>query len=335
MARVLVTGATGFVGYHLIQALAARGDEITCLVRKTSKIEHLAPWKTAQALGDVTVESGLGEAVADKDIVFHVAGCTTALSRGELFRVNEQGARNIARACAQQPNPPVLVVVSSLAAAGPSSLDRPKIEEDEPQPVSNYGKSKRAGELAATEFADKVPISVIRPPIVFGERDIQVAEMFRAIRRMRAHVVPGWKRRRFSLIHAEDLATAMLLAAEKGKRLSKDNPSQGIYFVAGDEQPSYGELGRLIGRQISRPKCWIVPIPMPLVWCFGLVNETLGRIRRKPFFLNVDKIREAAAGSWTCSTRRAQDELGFRVTASLDERLKQTAQWYFREGWIR
>lgn len=340
MARVLVTGASGFVGYHLVQALRARGDEVTCLVRKTSHVEQLEPLGVRLAYGDVTEPDGLGRAVAGMEVVYHAAGCTTALDRQEYFAVNTEGTRRIAQACAEQPAPPVLLIVSSLAAAGPSPGGRPRREEDPPRPVSEYGKSKLAAEHAARCFAHRVPVTVVRPPFVMGQRDAKGVEVYRAVRRLGVHANAGLAVHRFSLIHAEDLAQALILAAERGKRLrpardpGEECDSTGIYFAASEERPSYVELGRMIAAEVGRPRAWILRVPRPVVWLVGSSNELLGRIRGKPLALNLDKVREALAGSWVCSTDRAQRELGFRVTTPLAERIRQTARWYLDQGWI-
>lgn len=340
MARVLVTGASGFVGYHLVQALRARGDEIICLVRKTSRVEHLEPLGVRLAYGDVTDRDGLGPALAGAEVVFHAAGCTTALRRREYFAVNAEGTGRIAQACAEQASPPVLVVVSSLAAAGPSPGDRPRTEEDPPQPVSAYGKSKLAAEEKARRFAGRVPITIVRPPFVMGERDAKGVEVYRTVRRLGVHANAGLAVHRFSLIHAADLAQALILAAERGQRLRPaGEPTQcpdstGIYFAAADEHPSYLELGRWIAAEVGRPRAWMLRVPSPIVWLIGACNEVIGHLRGKPLALNLDKVREALAGSWVCSPQRAQHELGFRVAVPLVERIRQTARWYLEQGWI-
>lgn len=340
MARVLVTGASGFVGYHLVQALRAQRDEVTCLVRRTSRVEQLEGLDVRFVYGDVTDSEGLEQAVAGAEVVFHAAGCTTALDRRQYFAVNAEGTRRIAQACAEQTRPPVLVVVSSLAAAGPSPMGRPRTEEDPPQPVSAYGRSKLAAELEARRFADRLPITIVRPPFVMGERDAKGVEVYRAVRRLGVHANPGLAVHRFSLIHAADLAQALILAAERGQRLRpgqgtpQDHDSTGIYFAASEEQLSYLDLGRLIASEVGRPRACMLRVPSPIVWLIGSCNEVIGRLRGEPLALNLDKVREALAGSWVCSTERAQRELGFRVAVPLAERIRQTARWYLQQGWI-
>lgn len=341
MATVLVTGASGFVGHHLTQALVAHGDDVTCLVRKSSNLERLKPLGVTLVYGDVTDPPSLAAAVTGKAVVYHLAGRTKALRQQQYYEVNEAGCRNVAQACAAQPTPPVLVSVSSLAAAGATPDGQLRTETDAPQPVSDYGRSKRAGELALEPFADRLPITIVRPPIVLGEGDVPSLALFKTVKRLGMHFVVGWKPHRFSVIHAADLASALILAAERGERLAAV-PSdadgviraQGYYFVAGDEHPTYGELGKMIGASMGRRSTLIVPLGPALAWASAAFSEALAQVVRVPFIFRLDKLREANAGSWACSPQKAFDQLGFRVETPLLDRLRQTFEWYRREKWL-
>ena len=246
MAKVLVTGASGFIGTHLVSALAERGDEVTCLVRRTSRVEPLREAGARFVYGDVTDRASIVPAVQGQQIVYHVAGCTAALAARKFYYVNQRGVANIAQACAGQTTPPILITVSSLAAAGPSHDGAPMTERHPSRPVSHYGHSKRAGERAAEHFADRVPITIVRPPIVVGERDRLALPLFRSVARFGVHLVPGLDQRRFSLIHADDLVQLLILAAERGKRL-----------------PPRGSPNRTGRRAITSPPAKRIP-PMPI-----------------------------------------------------------------------
>ncbi|HUT11089.1 MAG TPA: NAD-dependent epimerase/dehydratase family protein [Thermoguttaceae bacterium] len=338
MAKVLVTGASGFVGSHLAAALCRQGDEVTCLVRKTSVVDRLRPLGLRLVYGSVTEPDSLQAAVAGNEIVYHVAGSTKAFRKEHLFKVNEQGTANVARACAEQTTPPVLVVVSSLAAAGPAPDGQPRTEADPAEPVSNYGRSKLAGERAAEQFADRLPITIVRPPIVVGEADRDGFAMFRAISRFRIHLVPTFRPRRYSLIHAADLANLLILAARRGTRLSSgptDGPSPpGHYFAACEVHPTYAQLGRMVAAALGRRRVLVLPANPLAVRMAATLSEVCSRIVRRPNILNFDKVREIRAGSWLCSAQAATDELGYSPAAPLPERLRQTAEWYRREGWL-
>ena len=335
--NALITGASGFIGSHLAAALTAAGHRVRCLVRATSRTDRLPADNIELVYGDVTDLPSVRQATKDTNVVFHLAGLVKALNLQGLLRVNEQGTQHVAQACAEQPVPPVLVLVSSLAAAGPSPDGRSRIESDPAQPVSNYGRSKRAGELAALRFADRVPLTIVRPPVVFGEGDPALVSAFLPIKWLRMHFVPGFSQRRASLVHAADLVAGLLAAAERGERAytsELEDPARGIYYFASERDPTLGEFGELLARSMGRRGVRVVYAPAFLGWGAAGGNELLARIRRQANIFSFDKMRELTAGSWVCGADRAREQLGFSVAADLETRMAQTAAWYQQEGWI-
>ncbi len=200
--RVLVTGGTGFIGRHLVRRLVGLGDEVACFVRRSSEVEDLERMGVEFRYGDVTDFESVRAAVRDVDAVYHLAGVIRTVGQGDMPAVNEGGTANLVKACAQLETPPAVVFVSSIAATGPSR-DGPLVESDKPEPVSLYGRSKLAAERAARRWSGEVPVTTIRPPIVFGEHDKETLELFRMADRG-WHVIPGLKARRVSLVHASD-----------------------------------------------------------------------------------------------------------------------------------
>lgn len=337
MRHVLVTGASGFIGQHLTAALARRGDQVRCLVRKSSQVDHLRTLGVELVYGDVTDPAACRAAVQGVDTVFHVAGLVAAFRPEEMMRVNRDGCFNIAQAAAEQAAPPVLVVVSSVAAAGPAAPGQIRIEGDPPAPVTQYGRSKLAGEEAARQFAARVPLSIVRPGIVIGPGNRELLPMFQAIRCFRVHAVPGWKSPPLSCIYVADLVEILLRAAERGTRVPVDgegHPGQGYYFAVAPEYPDYGELGRIVRPMVGRPWAWIVPLPPPLPQMLAKTNECLSRWRGKPDAFNCDKIREATSTSWACSHEAVKRDLHFEPPQNLAARLQQTVDWYRHEHWL-
>lgn len=339
MRHAIVTGATGFIGQHLVRRLAASGVRVRCLVHHADFVGCFDDLDVTYAVGDVTAPGALARLLPGVQTVYHLAGATLARTAAEFDRTNATGTRLVAESCAAMADPPVLVFVSSLAAAGPSPFDQPRIEAQPPAPVSKYGRSKLAAERALKELADRMPISVIRPPSVYGPRELYMLDMFRTVSRG-WNVIPGRQPMRMSLVHVQDVVEAMILAAERGKRLStlpgdSEEATRGTYFVAGRERPTFRELGDLVGEAVGRDCVRSLHMPLPLCHTVGLIGETVSRVHGKPGLLNRDKMREAAAGSWTCLASRAENELGFTPRANLTDGLRQTARWYFDNGWVR
>jgi dihydroflavonol-4-reductase len=334
---VLVTGASGFIGRHLVRRLIERGDRVSCLVRSTSHVDELKSGGAELVTGDVTDRAGIERALAvsQAGVVFHLAGLTKALRKDEFLRINAGGVESVAAACAGRADKPVLVVVSSLAVAGPCTAGQPRVESDAAAPVSAYGRSKLAAEQAAIRYAGVVPISIVRPPIVFGAGDGGMHELFWPIARWGIHVVPGWGERRLSLIHVADLVEGLLLVAEKGERLDTNaTPGQGIYFMAAEDYPTYAELGQAMAIALGKKQAAVVRLPGPLVQLVGLCGDAMMKIRQRRVWVNSDKMTEALAGSWMCSSVKARTQLGWSPAAALAERLYETVQWYRQAGWL-
>jgi nucleoside-diphosphate-sugar epimerase len=330
-----VTGATGFIGTHLVRRLTEEGFQVRCLVRSRSPTQRLSDFNIDFCSADLLDVPKLAEAMRGCQFVFHLAGLTKATGRKRLLCVNEQGASTVAEACARQDVPPTLVAVSSLAAAGPALDGIPVTEQTELCPVSWYGKSKLAGELAIRRFARSIPATIVRPPIVLGEGDIDGLALFRGIARFGLHLVPTFGEHLFSIIHVDDLVSALITVARRGERLASGDESTGVYYVAAETTPSYAELGRMIGRAVGRRRVIVWRVGRPTVWTIAGLNELWSRVIRRPHILNSDKAREATTGAWICSPEKIQKKLGFRVKAPIEQRLHQTARWYASQGYFR
>ena len=338
MPRSLVTGATGFVGSNLAKYLRQQGWDVRCLVRDAQRAKHLEQWGAELALGQLDDLDSLVQATAGVDIVFHAAGRVLALNGEQFTADNVEGTRNVARACAEASPAPVLVFISSLAAGGPSRLGQPRQESDRDSPISAYGESKLAAERAAATLADKIPLSIVRPPIIFGQRDRSSLSIFLGVQKVRLHAIPGVRKFPVSLVHVSDLCDALVRIAERGARVEpshngRPDTSAATYHVTAERTVMYGELGHLAAQSMGC-KAWTVPVPKAIFWTFGGLTHAYSHLRRRPGILNLDKIREAMAPGWECSDEKIRTELGYQPTATLEQRFAETAVWYREHGWL-
>jgi dihydroflavonol-4-reductase len=334
---VLVTGASGFIGHHLTHTLVERGQRVRCLVRGSSEISHLPLDHIDLSYGDILDLESLSHAIEGVSTVYHVAGNIDATNREMLYRVNVDGTRNIATVCAYQPNPPVLILVSSQEAGGPELDGRPRNEQDPPKPITHYGKSKLMGEQAASEFAREVPLTIVRASAVFGEYDRETLNVFKAFQLggVGLYPLPGANHLKLSLIHARELAGFLILAANRGERqIPKDPLGSGIYYSAYEARPTFAELIEMAARALRYERIRIIEVPIGVVWLAGGLSELWARVSgRSAGIINLDKARAAAAGSWTCSPTKSI-HLGFSPEKELPERVQQTALWYQENGWL-
>ncbi len=334
MSTVVVTGATGFIGSHLVEELVRRGNRVRCVVRDTSQLDLL------RSLGVEVVVVGLEEveplvtAVQDADVVYHLAGVIRAFHRRDFYRVNQQGTANLTAACARQSNVPRLVVVSSIAASGPCPRGQLRLESDPPNPQSHYGRSKLAAEEEAVKLADHVPLTIVRPGLVFGPRDTGFVQIIQAIRKFYCHLSPGLNPPALSYIHVSDLSELLIRVAERGQRVPSANgrPGAGRYFAVAPEYPTYTELGHILRRMLGRYHAPVIPVIAPLAYAVGGISELVGRIKGRPQELCIDKIRDALVTSWACSGEAARRDLGFVPAKPLPERLQETIDWCQANG---
>ena len=321
--KAFVTGATGFVGTHLVAALRSRGDEVTCLVRSPERASDLGWTGVRMIPGDLTSRAALAEGCAGADVVYHVAGRISARNLEEYLAVNRDGTARVLEAMPSSP-PRRLVHVSTLAVGGPTAPGQPIDESRPPQPVTDYGRSKLAAERLVRESG--VLWTIVRPPVVYGERDRETLRIFRLAQAGWGPVM-GDGTQELSIIHAGDLAGAMIAAATATTTVGR------VYYATHPDVTTSAALVRAVGAAVGKtPR--IVRLPGALariaLWAVGSLASLAGRAT----LLSADKANEFLAPAWTCRSDALTRDTGWRATTDLATGLARTTAWYRAEGWL-
>ncbi|MFF8386908.1 NAD-dependent epimerase/dehydratase family protein [Streptomyces kanasensis] len=320
--RVAVTGATGFIGRRLCHRVTRSGGQVVAVVRGRSDRSVLDGCPVRFATVDLERGHGLAEALAGVDAVVHLAAAVRARSRAWFETGNVHTTRALLEAVAHLDTPPRVVLCSSLAAAGPSAPGRPRREEDPAAPVSRYGRSKLAAEQVARGFAGRVPLVVVRPPIVYGPGDPAFLPSLLAMARTGVALQPGSGETTYSLLHVDDLCEGLLAAAVTGGTAHPADPHSGLYQLSDGREHVFADLVRAAGSALRRRPVRVLRVPAPLVRAAGALAEaaTLPFGKVPPF--NRDKAREAVWPAWTASPERARRELGFAHRVEFEDGLR-------------
>ena len=325
--KVLLTGANGFLGSHILESLRTRNITTAVLLRPGSDRRFIQSHLSA-----IEVRSGslddpkiLGAAMAGVTHVIHCAGCTRARRRSDFYQINHIGTKNVVQAVtARRGEVQRLLHVSSLAVNGPATQANPAREGDTSRPVSDYGKSKLAAEGEVLKNC-QAAFTIIRPPAVYGPRDYGFLSMFKAVK---AHLLPRpSKRQALSLVFAKDLAEAIVTCLESPAAAGK------IYYAASPEVVTGRMMAEIIATQLNS---WTVPCPMPamFLWPVCLFEQLRSQLNGKPRLLNLQKFAELRASGWVCDSSRLKDEIGFECSTSLDAGIAKTLKWYVEEKWL-
>lgn len=316
----LITGATGFVGGHLVRRLAAAGWRVRALVRATSDTRLLDEVGAERVVGDLDAADAIREGASGADTVFHLAALTIARGEEPFVRANAQGTRNVVRgvlSAAQRPRR--LVYLSSYAACGPSRHGRPRATDETPEPLTAYGRTKLQGEAAVREAErDGVQAVILRAPPVYGPGDQALLPYFRLVKRRLAPAPAGGLRTH--MVYVEDLAGAIQAAA--------DAPP-GTYAVAEPVEHAWHTVVDHIAAAMGT-KPVRVPLPPALVRGAGTVAGWFGGLG----VFNREKAEEMLAPSWLCDLNGLDALLPPGTATPLAEGIARTARWYQEHGWV-
>jgi nucleoside-diphosphate-sugar epimerase len=321
--KVLVTGATGFVGGHLVDELMDRSAEITVLARSASKAADLASRGIRVISGDLHHTGGLEQAARNQDVVYHVAGVVAARDEAGFRRANEEGTRNLLAAIERQGRSR-FVLVSSLAAAGPAQSGAPLTGSEPPHPVTAYGRSKLAAEQLVR--SSSLCWSIVRPPIVYGPRDREVLKVFRLAKLGLAPVF-GDGSQELSAVHARDLAKALVAV------VATETTAGRTYHACHPQVFTSGELGRTVAAAMGRS---VITLRVPLAIGRALlaVTEITARVTGSVTILTTDKANEFFQPAWTADPSALSRDTGWQAQYDLSSGLTDTYRWYREAGWL-
>jgi nucleoside-diphosphate-sugar epimerase len=325
--KALVTGATGFIGSHLVESLVQRGAQVRCLVRNKRHLGWVKDSPVEFVVGNCREKNSLKQGVKDVDQVFHFAGATTAVKEKTYFEVNALGTENLVQACIENNTRlKKFIYLSSQAAAGPCRSVGKKKESDPCEPVSPYGKSKLLGEELALSHSNELPLLILRPCAVYGPRDKGFYALFKCLSKSINPCFSDYEQH-ISMCYVQDLVRAILLAAETQTENGE------IFFLSDGHDYRMEEIGDIFAQamEISALK---LRLPQQMLFGMAFFAECFSRVSGKPSILSRGKVEEMVQKNWLCDITKARALLGFEPRISLARGAALTVAWYKKEKWL-
>ncbi len=319
--RVVVTGASGFIGSHVVDDLIARGATVVAGIQHPGDTRWLPRDVVETRVIDVVTGEGLADALRGADRVYHLAGVTGNATAAEFDAVNFRGTERVARtALAVAPNLACFVYVSSLAAMGPSTAERPHAEDAPRAPICPYGRSKRDAEVALEAMED-LPLAIVRPPVTVGPRDALGLSLFKLVQ-LGVWPIVGDGQQALSAVSVEDLAPWVVAAGlvPPGEGHCFHVPAEGIDVVG---------LGLALGRAVGvQPR--VVRVPVPLALAAAWAAEGLRALTGLTTSFGVRKVHDLRCPAWTSQTSRSWSARRY----GLEVGMARAVRWYRDEGWL-
>jgi len=313
--KALITGATGFIGSHLLETLIEKKWDITCLVRPQSQTDAIQKMPVHIKCGPLKNQDVLESAVEGQDYIFHLAARIRPASPEIYEMANHRLTRNLADACVRK-NPGIrrFVYISSISVAGPTPPGQYFDETRPPSPTSEYGRTKLKGEQALQEMRDKLPTTIIRPPNVYGARQQETEILNKLIRK---RVVPLLKEEgeSTSLIYIKDLIRGILQATESPQAQGR------TYYLTDGEGYSWREV-ILTLKKIVLGNSLFLPIPEEVIYSLAWFADILRAVGFKKLYFGRKIWNAMAKTKWLFSSSKAEEELGFRPHYKLEAGFK-------------
>jgi len=318
--KILITGANGFIGSHIVEKFIQKGHQVRCLVHKN--VTWLKNKPVELFYGNITQPDTLVQAIEGVDFVFHCAAVLRVLKPEEYYKINHIGTKNLVEAVYKY-NPDIrrFVYISSQAAMGPI-----KGENEKECPVSDYGRSKLLGEKEVLSFKDKLAVTILRPAAVYGPRDTDLLPFFKFAEKGIFPILSGKKNSFIQMVFVKDVVEICDMLTQKEK-FQKD-----IYFLAENRAYTWQEIGKTIER-ISQKNIKIFVVPAWTVKTIALASELFMRLKNKPSKLNRDKVKEFTQECWVSDPSNTEKDFGFKFT-DLETGIKITYNWYKENTWL-
>lgn len=327
--KVLLTGGSGFLGSYVAEQLSAQGHVVRALVRPRSDKRALEKLQGVEFVpGAIEDRASLSPAVEGVDAVVHVAGIVKARRPADFFTVNTQGTKNLLDAALARGGVRRFVYVSSLAAMGPSRDGTPVPEDAAPNPVTQYGRSKLEAERAVLAAGDRLPVTVIRPPMIYGPRDRETLAFFTSVKN---GVLPmtGDGSNTLSVIFVADCASACVRAAT-----AADAPSGKAYFVEDGAVYVWREALKDVEAALGKRAFVRVGVPMGVIKAAAAATQLWGAMTNTAQMLTLDKVNELTQQHWVCSGEGARRDLGWTAKVQWAEGVREAVKWYREAGWL-
>ena len=330
--RILITGASGFIGSFIVEEALNRGFETWAAVRKSSSRAFLTDERIHFIELNLSSKEQLVEQLKGQqfDYVVHAAGVTKCLNKADFHRINTEGTKNLVDALLDLQMPlKRFVFLSSLSVFGAIKEQLPydEIREDDtPKPNTEYGRSKLEAERYIDSIGSRLPYIILRPTGVYGPREKDYFMMAKSIKQHIDFAV-GYQRQDITFVYVTDVVQAVFLALEKGETGRK-------YFLSDGQVYQSTTFSDLIHEELGRP--WWLRITAP-VWVLRVVTffgEYIGHMTGKVTALNNDKYNILRQRNWRCDIEPTRHELGFEPKVQLKEGVKTTIQWYKDHKWL-
>lgn len=321
----VITGANGFVGSHLSELLLSKGWQVRSIIRSSSNTKWLDHQTVELHRVGITDVTAVAKVLQGADYLFHLAGTTKSIDEKGFYEGNVETTRVVLDA-ALQANLKNILVSSSLAASAPAQNRTPVTEETPSNPFSMYGQSKVAQEELSKSYMNRLPITIVRPPIIFGPRDTEVLLFFKMVNTGFVTAV-GSKEKYLSAVYINDLTRGLMQAAESEAAVGH------TFFISSEEFYSWGQFASEIAVALGK-KTRTIRIPQALLKPIAAISEGIDRLRGRPATLSREKAREMAQEAWICSPAKAKKLFGYQQEWQLKDSVKETVEWYQKQGWL-